>query len=182
MVRPTVNWWAVARIDLRQTTGESNTRNASRLDSPQFGGEVFLVSLYGDQSSEKGAVRMDHDQMHAIAEKIEMASTIDPELASQVWEGIKSAFPDESRSMEPEACLIESTDSVLELIAAMIPGWEISLRGFAREPDGHWICTLRESTASDDDEVIGIGTAPALPLAMLLALLRIAALRLRGYS
>jgi hypothetical protein len=125
---------------------------------------------------------MDHDQMQKLAERIERASTIDPELASQIFEGLKSAFPDESRAMEPEASLIESTDSVLELIDTMLPGWEISLRGFAREPDGHWRCTLRESTASDDDEVIGIGRAPALPLAMLLALLRIADLRLQGYS
>ena len=63
----------------------------------------------------------------------------------------------------------------------MLPGWEIDLRNASAGLGGSWTCALREGTARDDDQIIGIGKAQTLSLAMVAALLRVAARRARGF-
>ncbi len=69
------------------------------------------------------------------------------------------------------------TDEVLHLVDQILPDWTISMTGKAREPNGHWTCTLRESSWRDSNSVIGIGRAPEPHRALLAAMLRVMALQ-----
>jgi hypothetical protein len=69
-----------------------------------------------------------------------------------------------------------STDAALHIVYGALPAWQIFLRGMALEPHGHWHCSLRETSATDDDAVIGFGEAPAPARALVAALLRLAAI------
>ncbi|MEM7643273.1 MAG: hypothetical protein AAF366_12170 [Pseudomonadota bacterium] len=66
---------------------------------------------------------------------------------------------------------LSSTDAVLHLIDDIVPGWTIRIKGKAMEPDGHWQCTLRRSSARDNDEFIGAGRGKVLSHALVSALL-----------
>lgn len=61
----------------------------------------------------------------------------------------------------------ESTDEVLGLVRAALPGWTIQIRGMASHPNGHWRCSLRRSDTRDNDPFVGIGHGPTLPHALL---------------
>ncbi|MCX7888272.1 MAG: hypothetical protein N2422_00910 [Rhodobacteraceae bacterium] len=68
-----------------------------------------------------------------------------------------------------------STDFVLHVIAHVLPGWAIRLRGRAFDPDGHWKCSLRPSESRDEAEVIGMSSGPDLSNVLLGSLLRVLA-------
>lgn len=67
---------------------------------------------------------------------------------------------------------IKTTDEIVHLVDAVLPGWTIQITGTAAEPDGHWHCTLRQSAIRDNDEFIGSGEGKILSHALLAALLR----------
>ena len=67
-----------------------------------------------------------------------------------------------------------SSDGVLDLINAIVPGWSVHITGKAYVSDGHWTCTLRRSSGRDNDEFVGIGRGTQLHHALLSALLRTA--------
>ena len=92
----------------------------------------------------------------------------------EALEALAHTFPGATAEVDA-ASLLGSTDAALRLVDAALTGWDIMLQGVAREPDGHWICTLRRMRSSDDDEVLGVGRAPALPHAICGALLHVAA-------
>ncbi len=119
---------------------------------------------------------MDGDRLNATAQAVESTGDVGSELRSNVVEAIRSAFPEPARLLRPDSDLLNSTDAALHIVDALVPAWEISIKGVALEYDGHWVCTLRE-TSSPDNEMIGVGRAPSLPRALIAALLRIAALR-----
>lgn len=120
---------------------------------------------------------MQEDGLKALAERVESADEAATALVTEVADALAAAFPRAASRVVPDAALLSSTDAALRVADRAIPGWEISLRGMALEPHGHWHCTLRETSASDDDAVIGFGKAPSLPHALIAALLRIAAMR-----
>ena len=66
-----------------------------------------------------------------------------------------------------------ASDAALHLVDLSCPGWTIQLHGKALEPDGHWRCTLRETSSRDNDAFIGVGTGPTVGHAVLIALLRL---------
>lgn len=123
---------------------------------------------------------MEGNVLRALAEKVEAADEVSTALVSQAAEALVAAFPAAAGRAVPDAALLGSTDAALRVVDAALPAWEISLKGVALEPDGHWHCTLRETSATDDDAVIGFGVAPSLPRALIAALLRIAAMRTLG--
>lgn len=123
---------------------------------------------------------MSENELRKLAERIEAASPVGEALAGDTVRALRMAFPEPTRLLGQDAQLLASTDEALRVVDAALPGWEIDMKGIAREPDGHWTCTLREQGALDDDEVIGIGQAPSLPRALLAALVRIAAVRHGG--
>lgn len=66
---------------------------------------------------------------------------------------------------------------MLRLIVAVLPGWSIHLSGKAFENEGHWTCTLRQSSGRDNDAFVGIGRGRVALGALLAALLRTGAFR-----
>lgn len=115
-----------------------------------------------------------------ISELMKMADTaemLDADLLHRVAGAMRPLFPNAPTSVEG---LSDPTDAVLHLVDKCLPGWSIALKGKAIEPDGHWSCVLRESSNRDNDEVIGIGKAPTVALALLKALLKVAHQRSPG--
>ena len=104
----------------------------------------------------------------ALAEEVEAAFVLEPDLAARVLAAINGVAGDLTIQRED----LDSTDKVLSVIYAVKPGWSVTIRGSAAMPNGHWSCTLRKTSASDDDEYIGIGRGPTLPHSLLAALLK----------
>lgn len=123
---------------------------------------------------------MNRDQLQALADRIEGATSLELDLAVATLEGLHAALPQAGSDLRPGA--VESTDAALHLVARLLPNWSVALSATAREPDGRWTCTLRPSGARDDEEVIGIGWAPTAPLALIAALLRVVITQAKGYT
>lgn len=104
-----------------------------------------------------------------LADEVEAALHLDTELAKRAVAAI-NATP---QNMAISASDLDSTDKILSLIYAVKPGWSVSTRGKASIPNGHWRCSLRQSTSRDNDELVGIGRGPTLPHSLLGALLRV---------
>lgn len=116
--------------------------------------------------------------LNELADRIETVVREDAAADDEVANALSVAFRNAAAARTTRSGLLRSTDAALHAVDATVPGWEISIRGIAREPDGHWTCTLRETSATDEDAVIGIGRSPALPCALIAALLRVGAVRL----
>lgn len=106
-------------------------------------------------------------KLATLAEQVEAALEIDDELAAQVLGAVESIT---GKTASREA--LDSTDMVLDLIYSLRPGWNVSMRGLANKPNGHWRCSLRRSSSRDNDEYIGTGRGPTLPHALLAAVLK----------
>ena len=107
-------------------------------------------------------------ELAALAEEVEASFILEPDLADRAL----SAINGHSGDLAIQRDDLESTDKVLAAIYAVRPGWSVAIRGNATIPNGHWRCTLRKSSASDDDEYLGIGRGPTLPHSLLAALLK----------
>lgn len=103
----------------------------------------------------------------ALAEDIEAALEIGDDLAGRIQSAV-SGFSDTRLARSD----LESTDAVLGLIHEVKPGWSLSIRGKASTPNGHWRCTLRQSSSRDNDEYLGVGQGPTLPHALMACLLK----------
>jgi hypothetical protein len=114
---------------------------------------------------------MTKEALASLQERINDAKDLDQSLLHEAAEVLRELFP--GAPAHPEL-LSEPTEAVLRLVDRCLPGWTISLRGTATEPDGHWHCALRESGERDNDEVIGSATAPTVSLALLRALVAVA--------
>lgn len=122
---------------------------------------------------------MEQDQLTDLLAKVEAVERLDQELESAVLDGMTSAFPGKAVWSAHQTKTLEATDEVLRLINIVLPNWSISLKGTADEADGRWTCTLRETGVLDNDEIIGIGRAPNLPLAIIAAMLKVTILQKR---
>lgn len=120
---------------------------------------------------------MEHDLLMGLMEKIENADRLDPELEEVVLDGMNAAFPGKAVWAAHQASPLEATDEVLRLVDTVLPNWSISLTGHTNNEDGRWTCTLRETGVLDNDEMIGVGKAPSISLAIIAATLKIAILR-----
>ena len=116
---------------------------------------------------------MKHDKLTALLEQIETAERLDQDLEKAILDGMNSAFPQKEIWKAHQTKKTVATDEVLRLVDIVLPNWSISLKGFANDEDGRWKCTLRESGVLDDDEIIGIGRAPHISLAIIAALLKV---------
>ena len=114
---------------------------------------------------------MTTETIDALRARVDGATDLDEALLREAVAGLRIAFP--GAPAHPELTS-DPTEAVLRLVDHCLPGWTITLRGRATEPDGHWHCSLRESEARDSDAVIGIGTAPTVSLALLRALVSVA--------
>ncbi len=116
---------------------------------------------------------MKADKLEQIAASIENGSPSDPDLVKALMQALHRTFPGEA----VDAGTLVQGDAALALVAHVLPGWEIDLRNASAGLGGRWTCALREGTARDDDQIIGIGKAQTLALATLAALLRVVSRR-----
>ncbi|MHA3978307.1 hypothetical protein ACW9UR_11535 [Halovulum sp. GXIMD14794] len=116
---------------------------------------------------------MNQSELEELAPKVEAAPATDGDLRDEVITALKNVLPGGT----PTA--INTVDGVLRIVDAAVPGWAIHIEGRAQEPDGHWHCQLRHSNFRDNDEFIGRGRGAVLEHALLAAVLRVYAYRLR---
>ncbi len=109
--------------------------------------------------------------MEDLQSRVDAAKRVSGPLLAEATEELRSVFPGAPSHPAPAT---DATEAVLHLVDRCLPGWTIALRGIATEPHGHWHCVLRESDASDGDEVVGNGSAPTVALALLRALVSVA--------
>ncbi len=122
---------------------------------------------------------MNHDHLEAMADTIESAAGVDVDLAITALTALRTALPHASSDLR--AGVVDLADMAVHLVSRALPNWSIALEATAQERDGRWTCTLRPSGARDDEEVIGIGRAPTPALAVIVAFLRVAIIRDKGY-
>jgi hypothetical protein len=120
---------------------------------------------------------MSQKELWDLAEKVESTDGIDAVTASAVVNSLRAVFPAEAAAGHIPDAIATSSDAVVALVVAALPGWHFSIHGRARPAIGPWTCSLRQSDVLDDDEVIGTGEAPSLCQALLAAVVRVAALR-----
>lgn len=121
---------------------------------------------------------MTDDQLATFEKRLAAAAPAD--LAAIAGDWLATAWPKADHIPEFDPALVESVDKSLRLAAQAFPNWAITLQGTAHPTSGHWTCTLRKSGLRDDYEMIGIGTAPTAPLAMIVALLRVMIRQTKG--
>ena len=112
-----------------------------------------------------------------LASRIEAASSLDPDLTAAALRGLRAAFPTEAAAERLPADKGISSDGIVELVIAALPGWHFNIHGRARHNPGSWSCSLRRSDVLDDDEILGTGEARSLQQALLAAVIRVAARR-----
>lgn len=117
---------------------------------------------------------MNQLELKELASKVEAAPMTDADLRDQMITALKNVLP----AGTPTAT--NTVDGVLRIVDAAVPGWSIQIEGRAQEPDGHWHCQLRHSDFRDNDEFIGRGRGAVLEHALLAAVLRVYAYRLRN--
>jgi hypothetical protein len=118
---------------------------------------------------------MGETKSNRLIEKLESPEPLGHRDKAAFVDAIDALFP--GRSMWPEAReeKSESADVALHVAEKAFPNWDVMLTGKTNPAHGNWVCTLRESAASDDDEVIGIGNSPVLAYAIFAACLKLAA-------
>jgi hypothetical protein len=115
---------------------------------------------------------MTSKSLEALVARAEHGSTSDRDFLRDFLGALDGAFPDHGPL---DLAAVVSTEAAVAAVDRALPGWRIVLE---RAP--HWHCTLRKGGSRDDDEVIGVGTAPTPALAVLTALLSVAARRARS--
>jgi len=107
-------------------------------------------------------------ELAALAEEMESALVLEDDLVRRVISLLNSL----SSELSLDRADLDSTDKILSVIHTVRPGWNITMKGNATMPNGHWRCTLRQSSSRDNDEYLGIGRGPTLPHSLLASLLK----------
>jgi hypothetical protein len=153
--------WGTAQVRMRLPF-------ASGLDADQ-GGSGNPVSRCPDRKEME--TQMTKTDILNVMQRVKGASALDGALLAEASDAVRGVFPSLPALSQP---VLEPVEEVLHLIDMALPGWSIQLTGKAMEPDGHWRCSLRETRGSDEIEVVGLGTGPAVALALLEAFLDVA--------
>lgn len=120
---------------------------------------------------------MHRNELLELADRIEATETLDPALSADVIRGLWSCFPTEAAAGDIPDSLAGSSDAIIGLVNAALPGWHFKIHGRARHSLDAWSCSLRQSDVRDDDEILGTGTAACLSQAILAAVIRVGAWR-----
>lgn len=125
---------------------------------------------------------MDEAALKALHEDFEAADGFD---AAQAEAGAAMlADIDESgiEAADARSMLMDGVDGALAIIGQAFPGWALSFDGHAStQKNTIWRCTLKETRGQDDDQIVGIGNARSMRLALMAAVAHIQMMRKAGY-
>lgn len=113
-------------------------------------------------------------EMKAVIQKLESGEPFGHRDKETVVDVIDALFPGKSVWPEAREAKTESADVALHVAEKVFPNWDINLAGKTSPAHGNWVCTIRQSAARDDDEVIGVGISPVLAHAIFAACLKLA--------
>jgi hypothetical protein len=102
-----------------------------------------------------------------LSQEVEAALVLGDDLAERARKALGAAGCTSAGEID-----LDSTDQVLAAIRDILPGWNIHMKGTASLPNGHWVCSLRQSDIRDNDPFVGTGNGPTLSHALLAALLK----------
>ena len=118
---------------------------------------------------------MNGEDIRSLKDALEQAGHLDAALAARMADLMGGGDAMATR-------LAESLEEAIRVAGDHFPGWAITLDGYASpRPNSSWKCTLREVRGPDDDQIVGIGTAATMRLALMAAIAHIHMMRARGY-
>lgn len=115
---------------------------------------------------------MEDTVLHDLGERIECMQEIDPSLVADALAAMKTVLSSGLQTFLPDTPALGSTDAILLLVDAALPGWSVTIEGSANMKNGHWTCVLRNE---DADARIGIGKGPVLSHALYGGLMKVLA-------
>jgi hypothetical protein len=118
---------------------------------------------------------MGQTELGELARRLEAANVVGLDLREAVVKALRESFPDAAAAGLVADDIAASTDAIVTMVVVALPGWHFSIHGRARRDPGSWRCSLRRSDVLDDDEIVGLGEARHLNLAVLAAVVRVAA-------
>ncbi|MBO6636834.1 MAG: hypothetical protein JJ920_02040 [Roseitalea sp.] len=125
---------------------------------------------------------MDEPALKALHEGFEAAASFD---AAQAQAGAAMLAEVEGSGIaaaDAEAMLMDGVDGALAVTGQAFPGWALSFDGHAStQKNTIWRCTLKETRGQDDDQIVGIGNARSMRLALMAAVAHIQMMRKAGY-
>lgn len=126
---------------------------------------------------------MDSNALTALRERLESAATLDDALAGDAAAMLSDGFREPIAPEATKTGLLGSAESAIRVVGHAYPGWALSFDGHASPRDNtKWRCTLRETRGPDDDQIVGIGNANSMRLALLAAVAHIKIMHAAGYG
>jgi hypothetical protein len=125
---------------------------------------------------------MDEAALKALHESFEAAESFgatEAEAGAAMLAGIDGSGIEAAAA---RTVLMEGVDGALAVTAKAFPGWALSFDGHAStQKNTIWRCTLKETRGQDDDQIVGIGNARSMRLALMAAVAHIQMMRKAGY-
>ena len=125
---------------------------------------------------------MDEAALKALHETFEAAESFDAAMAEAGAAILADMAGGAVDATEARTMLLEGVDGALAVVGRAFAGWALSFDGHASaRKNTMWRCTLRETRGPDDDQIVGIGNARSMRLALLAAVAHIRTMRKAGY-
>lgn len=125
---------------------------------------------------------MDEAELKALHGRFEAAEAMDDALADAAVAMLEDRLDGKLGAPDAKAALLGGTDGAVMVTGHAYPGWALSFDGHAsKAPNTIWRCTLRETRGPDDDQLVGIGNAKAMSLALLAAVAHLKMMHKAGY-
>ena len=125
---------------------------------------------------------MDEAALKALHEQFEAADVFEAIHAEAGGAMLADVADSGIEAAAAQAMLIEGVDGALAVTGQAFPGWALSFDGHAStQKNTIWRCTLKETRGQDDDQIVGIGNARSMRLALLAAVAHIQMMRKAGY-
>jgi hypothetical protein len=109
---------------------------------------------------------MQDAKLKTLGEEIEAAQAVTGDVAGRARAALEAAGHSAAEGFG-------TVDAVLAIVDRALPGWAVTMEGWASADHGHWTCSLRRSRERDNDEVIGVGKSQHLVPALLAALIKV---------
>ena len=125
---------------------------------------------------------MDTAQLESLREELEAADELGPDLLGKAHQMMAEAIDGKLDDQGIRDALSGSVEHLLTVAGTAFPGWAVSFHGHASaHASVIWRCTLKETRGQDDDQIVGIGNAKSMLMALLGAVTHIQIMRAAGY-